>query len=365
MANSAFAIPRSLDFQRVPMKAVLITGLASALALGWAVLDDLPLYAIVGLAVLPWIPLFTFEAAWKYENYGFYALLGVFTILQIGHLGEHTAQVLQLLIHDGDLFKAHGVFGALDRELVHFTWDSGVWVGLLASIYVLGFGNRWLIISLIFASLHEMEHVFLFYIDRFHTEFYDNGGLTGILAKGGVLGSPLSRPYMHYIYNYFVVIPLMMAFWDETKRAYSVWLDKALPDLTEQEKVSVSKQLDRVAVNEGDVIVRQGEIADRFYIVADGEVEVLRETDGREERVAVLGPGQFFGEIGLLTGKARIATVRATKDTELLALDRDEFTALVTRSHGGAADLDAAMHRRMAELGTGPPPRPAPGTSAS
>jgi hypothetical protein len=343
-------LPSSLQLERVPIGAVLLTMLASGLGIGWSILDSWPFYGIVAIGLVPWLPLFCFEAAWKYENYGFYAILATFTILQLGHLGEHTAQVIQLVIYNGNLAKSHGVFGNLDLELVHFVWDSGVWLGLLLCAYKLGFRNKWILVSLLFSSLHEVEHMFLFYINRTNLDFYQHGGFAGIVGQHGLVGSPLARPYLHYIYNYFVVVPLVMALWDESKHAYNVWLARALPDMTEQERVSVTQQLQRLKTNAGDVIVRQGETADRFYIVGDGEVEVFREEADGEKRVALLGPGQFFGEIGLLTAKPRTATVRTTKESELLSLDRDSFLMLVARSTGGAADLDAAMHHRLAEL---------------
>lgn len=67
----------------------------------------------------------------------------------------------------------------------------------------------------------------------------------------------------------------------------------------------------------------------------------------------MLGPGQVFGEIGLLLDKPRSATVRATRESELLWLTRDEFTELVSRSRGGAANLDTVMRARTASVGAG------------
>jgi hypothetical protein len=343
-------VPNILDLQRVPLRVILITGLASAFLYAGGEAYGFPLWGKVLAALIPWLPVFYFEAAYKYENYGFYALVGVFVVLQLGHLGEHTVQVLQLLISGGDVTVSHGVFGELDRELVHFTWDSLVWLGIGVLLVKLGPHNKWLWISFIAASFHEVEHTFLYYMDLFEPAAYEASGGTGILAKGGMIGTPFQRPYLHYIYNFVVVVPLVMAFWDETKRAYNIWLAKALPDLTQQERVSVTAQLDPFRFNPGDVIVKEGDKADRFYIITNGEVEVVRKGAGGDEQVAKLGPGQFFGEIGLLTGKPRIATVRALKDTEVMSLDQSEFAMLVTRSHGGAADLDSAMHQRMAEM---------------
>jgi len=346
---TAIKIPTALQLQRVPLNVVLFTVLASVLGLTWALVDDLPLYGIVGLAIAPWMPLFLFEALWDYEHYGFYALLSTFTALQIGHMGEHTAQVTQLLVHKGDAREASGVFGALDLEVVHFVWDSGVWLGILGCIYVLGFRNKWLLISLVAASLHEIEHMFLIYVNKVDPDFYAAGGLAGIMAKSGLIGLPFARQYLHFVYNALVVIPLVIAFWDESKRAYNVWLAKALPGLTDAERIAASSQLRRLTAKAGEAVIRQGEVADRFYIVSDGTLEVVHEADGTETILTTLGPGQFFGEIGLLAGRTRTATVRAKTDVELLALDAPAFHDLVTRSQASATHLTEEMRRRLGE----------------
>ena len=343
-------VPTSLSLQAVPLKVVLITMLCSGGLLWGAIVYGFPLWGIALAFLIPWMPLFTFEAIWKYKHYGFYTFMLVFTVLQIGHLGEHSAQVGQLLFSKGDLSVAHGVFGALDRELVHFVWDSLVWIGLCILLVKLGPHNKWLWIAFVAASFHEVEHLFLFYLDRFHTPFYDAGGTTGILAKGGLIGSPFDRPYLHYIYNFFVVIPLIMAMWDETKRAYNIYVAKALPSLTEQEKVAVTQQLDRKKFQPGDIIVRQGEVADAFYLMSSGEAEVLRLSDNGDEVIGTMGPGQFFGELGLLMGAARTATVRAKTEVEVFVLDQAEFSDLVSRSSGGAIDVNRALPGRLEEL---------------
>src|SRR6266511_4516948 len=86
-------IPSSLQLQRVPVGAVLLTMVASGIGIGWSILDSFPFYGVVAMGLLPWIPLFFFEAAWKYENYGFYAILGTFTVLQLGHLDRKSTRL--------------------------------------------------------------------------------------------------------------------------------------------------------------------------------------------------------------------------------------------------------------------------------
>jgi MFS family permease len=96
----------------------------------------------------------------------------------------------------------------------------------------------------------------------------------------------------------------------------------------------------------GGEIVRQGESGDRFYVIASGEVDVF--IDGRH--ISTLGPGEHFGEIALLRDVARTATVKARTDTELYALERDEFLSAVTGHAASAEAADAIVSSRLAGL---------------
>jgi hypothetical protein len=88
----------------------------------------------------------------------------------------------------------------------------------------------------------------------------------------------------------------------------------------------------------GTVVIRQGDPGDRFYAIADGEVEVVRDST----RIAVLGRGEGFGELALLLDRPRNATVRALVDTRLYTLSQSEFVPVVTgylRSAQAGAEL--------------------------
>jgi CRP-like cAMP-binding protein len=88
-----------------------------------------------------------------------------------------------------------------------------------------------------------------------------------------------------------------------------------------------------VPVTAGTTVIRQGDPADRFYIIAEGAFGVTQVTDaGTEIDLRRLGPDDVFGELGLLRGGARTATVTAETDGLLLALDRADFLALVGRA---------------------------------
>jgi hypothetical protein len=211
-------LPAPLHLERVPVRVAWITAAASATLLLAGALQGYAMWAWVGMGLLPWVPLVAFEAVRKYEHYGLWAIFGVATLLQVGHMGEHTAQVTQLLIYNGQLAQSHGIFGQLDFEWVHFFWDSAVWLCLCLLLAPLSRGNRWLWIAFAAASLHEVEHLYLFYIYNADPSFYFNAGLAGIMGYDGVIGSPLARPYLHFAYNFLVVTPMLLAFWDQTKQ---------------------------------------------------------------------------------------------------------------------------------------------------
>jgi hypothetical protein len=209
--------PQALGLQATP--ALVIAGVAaiSVLLASMATMHDMPLWSIVLAAALPWFPVIVAETIWKHQRCGVFALLWFVTLLQVGHMGEHTTQVSQLLATDGDIDRSHGVFGALDFETVHFYWDTTIW--LITALMLHRFvRNPWLWVAFGAASLHQMEHVYLYFVYLADMEFYGDGGLAGILGKGGVIGSPLARPYLHFTYNLFVTVPMVLACWHEARR---------------------------------------------------------------------------------------------------------------------------------------------------
>jgi uncharacterized protein YhbP (UPF0306 family) len=126
-------------------------------------------------------------------------------------------------------------------------------------------------------------------------------------------------------------------------------------DLPPREAESLAAQLNTLAVEEGAVIVRQGAPADKFFIIIDGEVEVVREDDGQQRTLATLSRGQFFGEMAILRDTPRMATVRAITPTTLFAMDRDAFQGLVAGSMGTTQDFDQVIQQRLEEIQTPPP----------
>jgi putative ABC transport system ATP-binding protein len=94
----------------------------------------------------------------------------------------------------------------------------------------------------------------------------------------------------------------------------------------------VAHKMHRETHPAGAVIIKQGDVGDKFYIIRSGHAEVIRETDGKTEVLTKLGPGDFFGELALLRKEPRAATVKAIEKLELLTLSKDIFTEVVETS---------------------------------
>ncbi|MGH2451952.1 MAG: FAD-dependent oxidoreductase [Candidatus Limnocylindria bacterium] len=119
----------------------------------------------------------------------------------------------------------------------------------------------------------------------------------------------------------------------------------------EAPSAAIAESANRMAPLEfeaGQTILSEGDPSDAFYIVTRGGVAISRrDGTGAERVVATLGPTEFFGEIGLLTGAPRRATVRATAPTEVLRLGREDFERLVRSSRATGERLDEIVRERV------------------
>ena len=109
-------------------------------------------------------------------------------------------------------------------------------------------------------------------------------------------------------------------------------------------RTEIANITNRYAAPAGEILVRQGELAHEFFIILDGVAEVI--SDARS--VTTLGPGDFFGEIGLIGKPFRTATVVARSDLDLALVPRREFRAMLSRFPDLAATVLATGRRRIA-----------------
>ena len=106
-------------------------------------------------------------------------------------------------------------------------------------------------------------------------------------------------------------------------------------------KEHMAARLVELPVPAGEVVIRKGEYGDRFYIVANGELEVTNGLDAKA------GQGDFFGEVALLRDVPRTATVRAAVPSVLYALERDDFLAAVTGHSAVRSAGEAVVAARL------------------
>ncbi len=102
----------------------------------------------------------------------------------------------------------------------------------------------------------------------------------------------------------------------------------------------------------GEVLIRQGEEGDSFFVIQQGRVQVSITPEGssQETPVAVLGPRDFFGEMSLLAGDRRNATVRALEDARVIIIDHDSFARIMQSSPEVVAEITTIYYSRTEEL---------------
>lgn len=127
------------------------------------------------------------------------------------------------------------------------------------------------------------------------------------------------------------------------------WLEKVFADLAEPALDELAAHAEKWSFPQGDTVVAEGDAANRFFIITSGEVAVTRiSPEGNEINLATLGPGQFFGEVGILAETRRTATVRAIDDVELLALSWQEFQDTLERSDSTQRGFSEIVRERLA-----------------
>jgi hypothetical protein len=160
--------------------------------------------------------------------------------------------------------------------------------------------------------------------------------------------TPLVLDFVDFEYTDGVAIP------QESSIVY-----QAAPEAAGMMPSAFSAQLERLTLEAGQIIVRQGERTDRFYVIVDGDVEVRREGHGQDVIVTRHGPGQLFGEVGSLTGAPQSATFVAATRATVLAFDRSAFQNVVTQSAG--ADLNQRVRQTLTDIESSAPNLPAAG----
>ncbi|HZT91411.1 MAG TPA: cyclic nucleotide-binding domain-containing protein [Gaiellaceae bacterium] len=115
--------------------------------------------------------------------------------------------------------------------------------------------------------------------------------------------------------------------------------------LSRREREQVAQWADEVTVDEGRELAREGSFAHEFFVIEDGAAEVRQ--DGSS--IGELGPGDFFGEIGLLETERRTASVVATTPLTAIVMFQREFRQMERELPDVADKIRAAIRARLSE----------------
>jgi len=117
--------------------------------------------------------------------------------------------------------------------------------------------------------------------------------------------------------------------------------------LNDEERDALVREMELESHDEGSVIISEGQPGASMYIIANGEVKVFTNgPGGTTVYLAKLGEGDFFGEVSMLTGKPRTATITASQRTELLRLDKEKLDNALAKYPGIRKVLNDFYQRR-------------------
>lgn len=141
--------------------------------------------------------------------------------------------------------------------------------------------------------------------------------------------------------------------WDEAEAAsFSKGLLKA--GLPESDMAAVKERLPSLTLRRceaGEALILEGDEPGDAFVTAAGQLEVFKRTGSRKDmKIAEVGPGTVVGEMALLTGFARSATVKAKDAAEVFVLHPDEFRLLLEASAAFKAKMDALVEERRKAL---------------
>ena len=108
---------------------------------------------------------------------------------------------------------------------------------------------------------------------------------------------------------------------------------------------NVSQEQFDVRLPAGTIVFRQGDPGQSIYVIRSGEVRVVKSANGKHRVVAMLGTGEIFGEMAVLTGRPRSATIQVTKDAELLRIPARRLEEMIS----GAGELPIRLLKRLAD----------------
>jgi CRP-like cAMP-binding protein len=122
--------------------------------------------------------------------------------------------------------------------------------------------------------------------------------------------------------------------------------------LPEEERTDLAKRITLQTYGARETVIQQGQEGDSLFIIRDGEVEVLVDTPSLQQprRVAMLGAGEFFGEMSLLTGERRSATIRTLSDANFYLIEHEVFADVLAKHRDLHEQIAAVLEERLKNL---------------
>jgi MFS family permease len=233
--------------------------------------------------------------------------------------------------------------------LLIVAWPSPVTV--FAAVVLLGFGNP--LVDVNFATIVQrltpdriLGRVFGAYEGALIATMALGSAVTPFLVEGAGLRWTLATLALVVGIPALLFVPRCLRLDATLRPPEGTELLRSIPIFAPMPPAAVEAlagRLVRETVLAGTTIIREGEGSDRFLVIESGRVEVTQ--DGQHLRFE--GPGEFFGEIGLLRDVPRTATVTAVEDSQLLSLEREAFLDAVRGTDEAFAAADDIVVRRM------------------
>ena len=137
---------------------------------------------------------------------------------------------------------------------------------------------------------------------------------------------------------------------DLERKAAALGRQEFFQVLTEEERLELAPRLVTTHFVHGEAMTRQGAQAHWLYLMAEGNAEVVVAVEGKSQRVAVLSAGDLFGEMGMMTGEPRSATVIALTDVTCYRLGKEAFEEVLRHRPELAEQIAGILARRRVEL---------------
>ncbi len=132
------------------------------------------------------------------------------------------------------------------------------------------------------------------------------------------------------------------------QRVMTSHLSNALPNVDPSEIVAVATQAKVIRYGANSIIVQQGQVAEKFYLILEGEVEALIGDRHNEFTSCTLKPGEYFGNAQLVNGENYPFTVRAgLTEVEVMVIERESFCSLILKSNTNQDIVASVLRQRL------------------